>query len=150
MATERFIHIEKPAIHVKVADAIGGILDQSAIVGFRVPQFFLRVVPLLAPAFFLHSQSDGQRQAVQAILIDTIERAFAHERVRHVFFQNAGGQDERNVLVRLLQEFERFHPRPTRHGVIAHNHIVGLRAQSFSELRRGLEPNPRKPQNPSV
>ena len=39
-----------------------------------------------------------------------------------------------------MQEFERLHPCPTRHGVIAHDHVIGLRAQSFCELRRDLNP----------
>src|ERR1019366_464327 len=39
-----------------------------------------------------------------------------------------------------MQEFERLDPRPTRHGVIAHNHVIGLRSQSFHEFRRDLNP----------
>lgn len=40
----------------------------------------------------------------------------------------------------LVQEFERLHPRPCGHGVIAHDGIVGLRAQPLSELILGLNP----------
>ena len=44
------------------------ILHESTIVGFRMAQFFLGVIPFLAPSFFLNRECDGQRQTVQTIL----------------------------------------------------------------------------------
>ena len=44
------------------------ILHESAIVDFRMAQYFLDVIPFLAPSFFLNRECDGQRQTVQTIL----------------------------------------------------------------------------------
>jgi hypothetical protein len=39
-----------------------------------------------------------------------------------------------------MQEFEGLHSCPTLHGGITHDHVIGLRAQSFDELRLELNP----------
>ena len=54
--------------------------------------------------------------------------------------EQAGNQNERNILVDLTQEVERLHSSPTRHGVIAHNHVIRLSPHAFRELHRALNP----------
>src|SRR3984885_16117968 len=54
--------------------------------------------------------------------------------------QSAGGEDERNLLPFLMQKVKGLHSSPMRHGVLAHNHVVGLGTQSFPEFRRDLNP----------
>src|SRR5258708_7814635 len=97
-------------------------------------QALLGSIAFVAQCFLIQSPMNGHGKMTKVIHFNTIVGASCNEFRDYLPLHGASDEDKRDLLPRLVQEFQCLRFPPVGAGILGQNYVIGLRAQSFGKL----------------